>query len=95
MAVHLPVDWLVVDGFFKRERGERGVGGPGGVVDSGGGGAEGADGAAAGEEDAIEQGVGAAVTDVEAAPPLDDLTAQVAHLCRKNAHVVTALGLTS
>uniref|UniRef100_I1Q3S8 Uncharacterized protein n=1 Tax=Oryza glaberrima TaxID=4538 RepID=I1Q3S8_ORYGL len=70
-------------------------GGGRGVVDGGGGGAEGANGAAAGEEDAIEQGVGAAVTDAEAEPPLDDLSAQVAHLCRKNAHVVTALGLTS
>ena len=42
VAIHLPVDCLVLDGFFKWEWGERGVGG---------------------------RGVGAAVVDVEAAPP--------------------------
>uniref|UniRef100_A0A0E0A660 Uncharacterized protein n=1 Tax=Oryza glumipatula TaxID=40148 RepID=A0A0E0A660_9ORYZ len=74
VPVHLPIDWLVLNGFLKRERGEHGVGG---------GGREGVSSAVA----------GAAVADAES--HLDDLTSQVAHLRRDNAHVATALSLTT
>uniref|UniRef100_A0A0E0PUJ6 BZIP domain-containing protein n=2 Tax=Oryza TaxID=4527 RepID=A0A0E0PUJ6_ORYRU len=76
VPVHLPIDWLVLNGFLKRERGEHGVGGGG----EGGG---------------CRQRWPVRRLRMRKQSHLDDLTSQVAHLRRDNAHVAAALSLTT